>query len=335
MKRVKKFLVFVLRFCISAILLIALFFFKEINVKELLVDIKTADKLLLFIAFALFFLVYILGLLRWHMLLKAADVHIPFKRAVTSFCGGIFFSCLLPSSIGGDLVRSIDLSKYTQKPKEVIATVLLDRLSGCVGLVIVMLIALICGWDLLSKNAVVLVSIALISGIMAVLLLALFNKFMFIQINKLLHFPNAGRIREGLKNLFHELHYFRKHKKVLIYNLFISIIIQAIGPVVFYITALSLGLKGMNPVYFFVFIPIIGAITLLPISIGGLGIRESMAALFLPAAGIAANDAAAFALINSFFILLYGAIGGLIYVLTVHHRRVQPDPSSPVSFKRQ
>jgi uncharacterized protein (TIRG00374 family) len=322
MKGLKKFLVFALRFCISIILLVALFFFKDINVKELLFDIKTADKLLLFLAFVVFFLVYFLGLLRWYMLLKAADVRIPFKRVFTSFCGGVFFSCLLPSSIGGDLVRSIDLSKYTQKPKEVVATVLLDRLSGCVGLVIVMLVALICGWDLLGQNTAVLVSITLISGIMAVLLLVLFNKFIFTRINKLLHFPNAGRIREGLRNLFHELHYFRKHRKVLFYNLIISIIIQAIGPVVFYVTALSLGLRGMNPVYFFVFIPIIGAITLLPISIGGLGIRESMAALFLPAAGIAARDAAAFALINSFFILLYGAIGGLIYVLTVHHRRV-------------
>lgn len=322
MKGFKKFLVFVLRFCISVFLLAALLFFKNINVKELLFDIKTADKLFLFLAFAVFFLIYILGLLRWYMLLRAADVHIPFRRVLTSFCGGIFFSCLLPSSIGGDLVRSIDLSKYTQRPREVVATVLLDRLSGYVGLVVVLLVSLFFGWDLLKDNTAAIISIGVISGVMALLLLVLFNKFIFVQINKLLHFPNAGRIREGLKNLFHEVHYFRKHRRTLLYNLALSIVIQAIGPVVFYITALSLGLRGMNPVYFFVFIPIIGAITLLPISIGGLGLRESMAALFLPAAGISAGAAAAFALINSFFILLYGAIGGLIYVLTVHHRRV-------------
>lgn len=312
-----------LRFGISIILLAALFIFKNINLSELLHDIKSADKLVLFLAFVLFSSIYILGFLRWYMLLKAAEVHISVKRAVTSYAGGNFFSCLLPSSIGGDLVRSIDLAKYTQKPKEVVATVFLDRLSGYVGLVAVLLIALAWGWDSVGRNIAALVSVAIITGIMILILLVLFNKFVFSQINKLLHFPNSGRILEILKNLLHEIHYFRKHKKILFYNFIISVIVQVIGPVVFYVTALSLGLKGINLVYFFVFIPIIGAITLLPISIGGLGLRESTAALFLPAAGLTASSSAAIALVNSFFILMYGAIGGLIYVLTVHHRRVQ------------
>jgi hypothetical protein len=68
------------------------------------------------------------------------------------------------------------------------------------------------------------------------------------------------------------------------------------------------------------FLPIIGAITLLPISIGGLGVRENLSVLFLAKIGISQNPAAAISLINFFFILIYGAIGGLIYVLAVHHR---------------
>jgi len=322
-KTLMRVFMFLLRFGISIILLAALFIFKNINLSELLHDIKTADKLILFSAFAAFSCVYILGLLRWYMLLKAAGVHISVKRAVTSYCGGVFFSCLLPSSIGGDLVRSIDLGKYTQKPKEVVATVFLDRLSGYVGLVTVLLISMALGWNSVGKNIAALVSVAIITGIMLFILLVLFNKFVFAQLNKLLHFPRAGRILEILKNLLHEIHYFRKHKKVLFYNFIISVIVQAIGPLVFYVTALSLGLKGINLVYFFVFIPIIGAITLLPISIGGFGLREWCSGIFLPAAGITKTAAAAIAILNSFFIFVFAAIGGLIYVLTVHHRRVQ------------
>ncbi len=319
MQILKKIFSIILRISISIILLV--FLFKQVDKKSLLEAIKNADKSLLFLAFLIFSLSYILCLFRWEMLLKAVKIHLPLKRVIISFSGGIFFSLFLPSTIGGDLMRSIDLAAHTKRPREVIATVLLDRLSGYVGLVLLALLALLFGWKLLQDKSILL-SVIIITAVLIAILSVLFNKFIYSKINRLLHSPDAGRIRQLLKDLHEEMHYFKHHKKVIINNLIFSVLIQAVSPLTFFVIAKSLGMK-ISLIYFFIFLPIIGAITLLPISIGGLGLRDATTVFFFAKAGVAKDLAFAMSLLNFSFLLIYGSLGGLIYVFTVHHRRIQ------------
>lgn len=324
----KNVLSILLRIIISVVLLILLFKFNKIDVNVLLADIGGANKLLLFIAFGIYSFMYILGFLRWRMLLLAAGVKAPFKKIISSFSGGIFFSIFLPSTIGGDLVRTVDLIDHTKKSKEVVASVFLDRLSGYIGLVIVILPALLLGRNLVLDK-VVFSSIFVIVVLLAIVLLILFNNFIYTKITKFLSTPGAGKIKEMIKNMHQEIHIFRNHKKIIIYNLIISFIIQLIGPVSIYFIALSLGVK-INFMYFLIFLPIIGAITLLPIAMGGLGLREGLFVVYFAKAGVIKQLALAMSLLSFSFIIFYGAIGGLIYVLTVYRRRLQFNKSSAV-----
>ncbi len=318
---VKRLVSLLLRLGISVLLLILLFKFNPIDKKALLDNIRNADKVILILALLFFSLIYILCFYRWKMLLEVANINLPLPRLIISFCGGIFFNLFLPSTIGGDLARSIDLAAQTKKPREVIATVFLDRLSGYVGLVIVVLFSLIFGWRLIQGNQAVLFSVAIITAILIAILLGLFNSFLYSRLNRLLTSSTAGKIREALKNLHQEIHFFKNYKKILLNNLILSVLIQTISPLISYLIALSLGIK-INLIYFFIFLPIIGAVTLLPISIGGLGLRENTTVLFFAKAGVNHNLSLAMSLLSFFFILVYGAIGGLIYVLRVYHRRV-------------
>jgi len=326
MRILKKITSITLRIGISIILLI--FLFKHVDEKSMFETVKHANKSFLFLAFIIFLLGYILCLFRWQMLLRAVKIHLPLKRVIISFSGGIFFSLFLPSTIGGDLMRSIDLSTHTKRPEEVIATVFLDRLSGYIGLVLLALISLLFGWRLVGDKSV-LFSVAIITALLIAILLILFNKFIFARISKLLHSPDAGKIRELIKNLHEEIHFFRHHKKVIIYNLIISVIIQAVNPLVFFAISRSLGLK-LEMVYFFVFLPIIGAIALLPISIGGLGLRDATTIFFFAKVGVGKDLAFSMSLINFGFILIGGILGGLIYVFTIRHRRIQHHKTPPL-----
>ncbi|MFA5095798.1 MAG: lysylphosphatidylglycerol synthase transmembrane domain-containing protein [Candidatus Omnitrophota bacterium] len=323
---IKKIFSVLIRVGISIALLA--FLFRQADEKTLLQIIRNVNKPLLFTAFVFYFLTYALGLWRWVMLLKAVKIHLPLKRVITSFSGGIFFSLFLPSTIGGDFLRSVDLSVHTKKPKEVIATIFLDRLSGYIGLVILALLAMFLGWKILEDKSV-LISLGVIIGLLAVVLLLLFNKFLFTKINAFLKNPNSGRIRDALSALHEEIHLFRDKPRVIIKNVLLSIIIQAVPPLTTYIIALSLGIK-IGLAYFFIFIPIIGAITLLPISIGGLGLRDASVIFFFAKAGVGQNLAFAMSLLSFSFILIYGAAGGLVYVLTVHNRRLQRHQPSRV-----
>ena len=327
----KKILVLFLRVGISAILLILLFKFNKIDLHGLLIDIRRTDKALLAVGFFIFFILYLLGFLRWQMLLKSAGINIPLKRLVVSFSGGVFFSIFLPSTIGGDLIRAADLAGHTQKTKEVIATVFLDRLSGYIGLVIVVILALLFG-NRIVQDKVVLSSVVVIITVLALVILVLFNNFIYLKITKFLSTPGANRIKEIIKGLHHEIHIFRNHRKMIIGNLLISFMMQVIGPISIYFIALSLGIK-IDLIYYFIFLPIIGAITLLPVAMGGLGLRENLFVVYFAKAGVVKQLAIAMSLLSFAFIIIYGALGGLIYVFTVHHRRVQHNASSKVSRK--
>jgi glycosyltransferase 2 family protein len=321
MVKFKNILSLILRIGVSAVLLVLLFRFNKIDIHALIDDIKGADKLFLAVGFAVFFCGYFLGFLRWRMLLEAAGINISLKRLISSFSGGIFFSIFLPSTIGGDFVRTIDLAEHTKKAKEVIATVFLDRLSGYIGLVFVILPALWLGRNLMLDK-VVISSVSVIIALLIVILLVLFNNFIYSRIKKFLSTPGAVRIKETIRNIHHEIHIFRNHKSMIVSNLMLSFLIQLIYPLSVYFIGLSLGIK-LNFIYFLIFLPIIGAITLLPIAIGGLGLREGLFVVYFAKAGVIKQLSLAMSLLSFSFVVFYGAIGGLIYVLTVHHRRIQ------------
>ncbi|MHB8155347.1 MAG: lysylphosphatidylglycerol synthase transmembrane domain-containing protein [Candidatus Omnitrophota bacterium] len=328
MPRIKNTLSILLRISVSILLLVLLFKFNKIDLQVLINDIRCTDKRLLTAGFLFFFFGYFLGFLRWQMLLKTVGINIPLKRLIGSFSGGIFFSIFLPSTIGGDLVRAADLAEHTKKAKEVIATVFLDRLSGYMGLVFLILPALLLGRALVLDK-VVFTSVSVIIILLVIMLLVLFNNNIYSRITKFLSSPGSGKIKETIKNMHQEIYVFRNHKRMIILNLFISFIIQLVGPISVYLIGLALGIK-INFIYFVIFLPIIGAITLLPVAIGGLGLREGLFVVYFAKAGVVKQLALAMSLLSFSFVVFYGAIGGLIYVLTVHHRRLQPNKPSCV-----
>jgi len=318
MKTVKKIFFLFLRISVSVALLI--FLFRMVDVKKLLEAIKHANTFFLISALLIFFWNYILAFLRWNILLEAYQIHIPFRRLLVSFSGGIVFNLILPSTVGGDFVRSIDLAGFSQKPRQVVASVLLDRLSGYAGVVCVAILAMLPGYKLIHTSSV-LWGVGTITMLLILISLVLFNGFVFSKTNRLLDYFGANKISQAIKNLHQEVHIFRHQKKVLLKVFIVSILIQSIGPLSFYLVASSLGVH-INILYFFIFLPIIGAITLLPISIGGLGLKEAAVIFFFAQAGVSKDLSFASSLLTFSFTLFYCGIGGLIYVFGVRGRRL-------------
>ncbi len=325
----KKISAILFRISMSCALLI--FLFRNIDEKTLFNLIKNSDKLILFYAAFAFFMMYPLALFRWNMLLKAAKINLPLKRVIMSFSGGVFFNVFLPSTIGGDFLRSMDLAKHTKKTKEVVATVFLDRLSGFVGLVLLASLALLFGFKLI-EDKIVFFFVSFLVIVLTLVLIVLFNNRVYSKINKFLLSPRGEKskfgvsifekIRGMLINLHQEVHYFRHKKKVIFNNLVLSMFIQILSPLSFYLIGLALGIKA-GIIYYLLFLPIIGAITLLPISIGGLGLRDASTVYFFQKVGVIPDLSIAMSLLNFTFILFFGSIGGIIYVCTLHNRRLQ------------
>ena len=305
---------------ISISVLLLFFLFRQIDSKSIWGIIKGADWWLLFIGFVVNSLSYFLGVYRWKMYLDGAGVHLPLKRVLISFSGGLFFNLFLPSTIGGDVVKGVDLAMYTKKPKEIVASMLLDRLSGYAAMVIISVTAVIFGYHLVNDPTVLLV-VGLVTLVLICAFLTLFNNFVYEKLSKILS-KKGGRILGAIQRLHHEIYIFRDRKMLLFKNLLLSLVIQGSAPLVFYIIALSLGLKT-SMIYFFVLIPVIASITMLPISIGGLGLRDASTIFFFAKVGVDNHVSFAMSLLGFFFVLVISVMGGILYVFTLHSRRLQ------------
>ncbi len=87
-------------------------------------------------------------------------------------------------------------------------------------------------------------------------------------------------------------------------------------------------------IYFLIFVPLLCVASSFP-SIGGLGVRETGAAYLLGKIGVDSGIAVSISLINYFFMIAIGIIGGIIYVTTLSPGRVQHHLSNDTSAPGQ
>ncbi|MDD5356249.1 MAG: lysylphosphatidylglycerol synthase domain-containing protein, partial [Candidatus Omnitrophica bacterium] len=146
----------------------------------------------------------------------------------------------------------------------------------------------------------------------------LFSKKVFNLVNKFMVFS-------FLKNYlvkFHDCcHSFRFQKVVLVKTILISFLLQAAYSVVFCLVGLSLGIH-INIIHYFTLVPIISSVTIIPIAVGGLGLRDNAAVVLFSALGVAADKVVAMTLINFAFLFFIGIAGGIVYAAALYSRRL-------------
>jgi len=321
-ERVKRWLSFLLRLGLSAVLLAWLF--TQVNWKDIIGAVRQADPLLLCAAFAVTVLLQFLVLVRWMLFMRALGLSATFWQVCRYFLIGLFGNLFLPTSIGGDVIKAIGLSRGVgQKPK-VFASVVLDRLSGFAGLVIVALIAFLVGSRIVDAP-VVIIPIVILTVLSLFVGGMLFNQGFYRFFGGLVRkFP---RIQKGIMEMHEDVNLMKGKKRTGVGCILLSCVVQVLGAYLYYIISLAMHLQ-VSLLHFLIFSPIVSAATFLP-SIGGLGVREVGWKTFLTKVGVGADAAVGLSLISFFFVIVVGLIGGVIYVTTVPGRRVQCDEEGP------
>lgn len=74
-------------------------------------------------------------IIRWFVLVRAQELPFAFRDAMRLGMVAYFFNAVLPSAIGGDLVKAVGLARRQSRRTVAVATVLFDRLIGLWGLI--------------------------------------------------------------------------------------------------------------------------------------------------------------------------------------------------------
>jgi uncharacterized protein (TIRG00374 family) len=263
-------------------------------------------------AFAAAFLLFLSGVLirayRWQGLLGAVQLHVPLRRLVVLYFVGSFFNTFLPTGVGGDVVRMYELSRDSQRTSESVGTVLVDRLSGLVVLFGLALVALLFSGGLITTELKLATLAIAGGGILAAWLL--FQQSWADRLLGLL--PFGDRLRGKVMDLYQAVHACgtgamgRALGVSLLFNL---ILISHVA-----VLAVGLGIR-ISLWYFLLFVPLISFSLVLPISISGLGVRETTFVLLFGQAGVEQPQALALSLAFYGVTLATGLVGGLLYAL--------------------
>ena len=304
--RLKSFLSNFLRWGLSIALLGYLYHL--IDIDKTIAVIKSADPVLVIYAFITFIFVMFLLLIRWFVFVKALGLKVPSKIMTRYFFIGLFGNLFLPSSIGGDVIKIWGVCQYTVEKPKVIASVLIDRLSGFAGIVIVATVAFIFGYRLINDFSL-LASIVIMAAVSAGITVVLFNETLFAFCCKI--FSAFPAIKQTLMNIHYDIALLKDKPFELVKGAAVSCLCQMITSVIFFLIAKALH-QDVSLIYFLIFVPLICVASSLP-SIGGLGVREAGTAFLLAKVGVEYGVGVSISLVSFTFMVLMGLIGGLVY----------------------
>lgn len=191
---------------------------------------------------------------------------------VQSYFKGTFFNQVLPSSIGGDAVRIIDLTRKKYEKKEAFYGVFVDRVVGLVGLLVLNLLATLIFFGTFDNDFSMLIIFITIGGITGFALLFQLHRLTFLANIKFLNL--AVRLANRLNKLY-------ASRMLLIKHISISVIVHLFSVLTMYGLSLSLGLD-LSFQTLLIAVPPVFLLTIVPISLAGWGVREgAMIGIFM------------------------------------------------------
>ena len=307
-----KTLLFLLKLAFSLAVLGYLLYHYRSELADVGPSLRSASGFWLFLAFSLHALGLLFSAYRWRILARAQGDSIPLPFLVRSYLVGTFFNMFLPTRFGGDFVRIWDGSKHSDSLTKSAAIVVVERLTG---IMVLFLFAL--GASLARLNMAGEVPVIWAALLFGALGLAAVGLFFLPAAGRLLgRGPGQGFIRKTLDKLqvFRStIIRYREHPRAFFQASCWAVLLQ-LNVVVYYIF-IGRALHLEIPVHdYFIFIPLVLLVQIIPVSINGLGIRETAYVRIFAYYGLSAGTAFSFDLIEVAFGLIVGLVGAAVYV---------------------
>ncbi len=296
--------------------------YKIVDIDKTFKVLKESNLIYIFYGLLIFFVTNIILLLRWSIFIRALGLSVSRMNIVRSYFIGLFGNLFLPSAIGGDILKTLGLCKETPHKAKVVASVLIDRLSGFASIIIVSVSAFILGFRYINDYMLLIPIGVMVAGATTICCI-LFNEKIYTFCCSV--FSKLPKLKKSLMNLHYDIALLKNKKKAALKAVFISCLSQIIFSFIFFVLAKALH-QDLPLIYCLIFVPMICVASSVP-SIGGLGVRELGAVYFFSGVGMDEGIAASISLISFFFMVVVGLLGGVIYVFTVSSGRIQPCPS--------
>lgn len=241
---------------------------------------RRPDLRLFGLAFAFYFGGVLLAYFRWFLLVRAAGLPFRIHDAFRLGMIGTLFNLVIPGAIGGDVVKAAYLTREQTRKGQAIATIVIDRIVGLIGLFVLAAATGAWFWSRLNEDVRGVVVAAAIALAVTTLLLAL-----CFTLNP--NGPLARRLSRRPKGarLVAELHAtgqaYRRHFGVVVLSATMGAVTHLGNVLAFDVLARALfvGMDVPSLLDDLLIVPLVLFSTAIPLPFSGLGASEGVSAL--------------------------------------------------------
>ena len=306
----KRFLVLISKIVISVALVG--FFLYRIEWGEIETAFSSASPLFWMLAVFLFLSSNLLGALQWGELLRIQNIRLSVRKVVGLYFVGVFFNNFLVSNIGGDAVRIYDLKRLTGQGLAGFAATFLDRFIGLFTLICFSIVAYTFSAGL--RGTSLWMPILLLAVILLAVLLFGFSRRMSNFVVSLAGRVLPSRLVEFLENVRAGFLLYRHAYGMIVRVALLATGVQLSRIGVYYAVGHALG-QNVPFAYYVVFIPLIAIVAAIPVSFGGIGVRENMGVLLFGRVGMGDASALAVMFLGYLAGIVASLAGGILFVI--------------------
>lgn len=300
-----------IRIAVSLILLVYLFY-SFVDLNKFFDVLKTIDIIYYILAYLLALFGLLISTFRWKRILYFNKQHVKFSQLTKLYFIGEFYNLVIPGAISGDIVRGYKTSRRKGDRIKLFTSVFLERITGLIALLLIMVFSIIFLRGYLSSIIILeLIAFALITFFGLIMITSEKFDHLLLKIAKV-KFLKKFSLEDKIKKITETINTL-KNKRLLLETISYSLFFILLTILTTYFLARSVGVT--IPLLFLIgIIPITRLITMLPISFGGIGVRESLFVYFFAFVGVSAEVAITIGLIGFILRILNATIGGVLDV---------------------
>jgi glycosyltransferase 2 family protein len=271
-------------------------------------------------AVILFLLSNVLGSFQWNLLLRSAAIELPTMKVLRAYFVALFFNNFFIGGVGGDVLRAIDVSRNANNGRaghteSGVATIVMDRFLGLFTMLWFAGIGVELAHD--SRKATLFIFGLLALFVVAGILLT--SRRIGTRADRLITKLLPNRLAIVVVNLRAGFASMRERPGTLILAACMSWAVQGMRILVHYLCAVGVGAISIDDpaglAAFFTYIPIVSIVAAIPISIGGLGPRETAAVMLFHRAGIVGGGVVTMELLAHLVTLVSSLPGAIAFII--------------------
>ena len=265
-----------------------------------------------------YLLAHAVGVLKWRMVVNAAGAQLDFATSLQCYGGGLFGTLFLPSIVGGDVIRLAVGLRRSPRPAAVITGNVVDRFIDVTaqGGLVATGLALLPGSLPHSLQSIATRTLLAVVAIgVALLLVVFFLRGVFLR-------GRSFRFRRRLARLRHALRSVSARPHILFAGWLAGTAIQSTFLLLTAWLATACGLQLPLRVWLFAW-PLAKLAALLPLTQGGIGVREAALVALLAPFGAAGTLVLAAGLVWEGVTVTGGIVAGLSAFVTSRRNKAE------------